>query len=120
MLGMALLWAKDLGEIAACWDLGVAANTILFAVFAAVAIRGVRGRWENLGGDRPTVPAPASTPGVSRKDPQEEAMEMLFYLARRQQNKSLQWPELPACRTTGRDRARNCYQLCRNRLQRSR
>jgi O-antigen/teichoic acid export membrane protein len=107
VLGMALIWAKDLGEIAACWDLGVAASTILFAVFAAVAIHEVRGRWENLGGDRPG--APTSTPGVSRKDPQEEAMEMLFYLARLQKNKSPQWLELPTCRTTGRDCARNCH-----------
>lgn len=76
VLGMASIWANNLDEIAICWGLGVATNTVLFAVFAVFSIHEVRGRWENLGGDQPT----SSTP----RDSQAEALKMLLYLAQLQ------------------------------------
>lgn len=85
VLGMALIWANNLDEIAICWVLGAAINTVLFAVFAAFAIHEVRGRWENLGGDQST--SSKSMPIASQKDSQAEALEMLLYLARLQRTR---------------------------------
>lgn len=85
VLGMALIWAKNLDEVAICWVLSTTINTILTAVFAAFSIHEVQGRWENLGDDQPA--SSKSMPIASQKDSQAEALEMLFYLARLQRTR---------------------------------
>jgi O-antigen/teichoic acid export membrane protein len=65
VLGTALLWARDLGEVAICWSLGVATYTVLFGIFAVGAIREVRGRWQDLGADRQPSAAGRSRPRSS-------------------------------------------------------
>jgi len=85
VLSMASIWAKNLDEIAICWVLGTAINTVLFAVFAAFSIHEVQGRWEHLGGDQPA--SSKSTPIASQKDSQAEALEMLLYIARLQRTR---------------------------------
>jgi O-antigen/teichoic acid export membrane protein len=95
VLSMASIWARNLDEIAICWVLGTAINTVLFAVFAAFSIHEVKGRWENLGGDQP--PSSESTPIASQKDSQAEALEMLLYLSRLQMTRpGYQTGDLPA------------------------
>ena len=79
VLGMVLIWANNLGEIAVCWCLGAATSTVLFAVFAAFSIHEVHGRWENLGGDQ--LPIPASARRTPHKDSQVAGLEMLRSLA---------------------------------------
>jgi O-antigen/teichoic acid export membrane protein len=54
VLGLVTLWATDVTQVAIAWVIGDVGNTVLFGVFAFVALRQVGGRWEDLGG------APAS------------------------------------------------------------
>jgi O-antigen/teichoic acid export membrane protein len=79
VLGMALMWANNLNEIAVSWCLGVVTSTVLFAVFAAFSIHEVHGRWENLGGDQLAIPASARK--TFHKDSQLAGLEMLRSLS---------------------------------------
>jgi O-antigen/teichoic acid export membrane protein len=51
ILVLAVTWASDINDVAICWLLGEFANVTLFALFAALSLRQVQGRWEALGGD---------------------------------------------------------------------
>jgi O-antigen/teichoic acid export membrane protein len=50
ILGMVLLWAKNVNEIAISWVAGDVCNTVLFFFSAFLALREVEWRWEDLGG----------------------------------------------------------------------
>ncbi len=51
VLGMTAVWATGARDVAIAWLIGDAANTVLFALFAFMALREVGGRWEALGGE---------------------------------------------------------------------
>jgi O-antigen/teichoic acid export membrane protein len=105
VLGTALLWARDLGDVAVCWGSGVATNTVLFAVFAAFAVREVEGQWQNLGADRPSSPASALT--AAPRDGQAEALETLFHLARLQRTSEARQGQDRQAPAAGRSRPRS-------------
>jgi O-antigen/teichoic acid export membrane protein len=84
LLGLALTWATGVRGVAISWLIGDVSNTVLFAVFAVVAVRQVHGRWEDLGGPHtaevdpsPFYPATAAS--------QQQALEVLLRIARTQQ-----------------------------------
>jgi O-antigen/teichoic acid export membrane protein len=90
VLCMAIMWAKGARDVAVSYAIGDASNTILFGLFAFLAIRQVDGRWETLGNangevsPRIDVSSPVSTPQVPVINSQQLGLEMLFMLAERQ------------------------------------
>jgi O-antigen/teichoic acid export membrane protein len=67
VLGLAGVWATTPTQVAIAWFIGDIANTVLFGVFAYLALREVGYRYENLGADQarqvpraPVLPEPAS------------------------------------------------------------
>jgi O-antigen/teichoic acid export membrane protein len=90
VLGMTTMWARGADDVAISWTVGDVFNTILFGLFAFLAIRQVDGRWETLGNAHGEVSSsadpllPLSTPQVPVINSQQQALEMLFMLAERQ------------------------------------
>ena len=86
VLGMATIWAKGVDDIAIAWVVGDVANTVLFGLFAILALYEVRGQWESLGGKE--VQASLSAPEGSAVDSQQRALAALFKLAELQKIES--------------------------------
>ena len=89
VLGMAGLWAHGSRDVAISWVVGDVANTVLFGVFAFLALRQVHGRWEALGDPHAelsdTVPeSPAMTVNA-----QQHGVEALIRLAEAQRTGQL-------------------------------
>lgn len=83
VLGLVMLWATNVTQIAIAWTVGTAAYTMLYCLFAFLAIREVGGRWENLGGALP-VPVDAATSAELTATSQLRALNMLTTLAEQQ------------------------------------
>jgi O-antigen/teichoic acid export membrane protein len=83
VLGLVLLWATNVTQIAIAWTIGSAAYTILYCLFAFLAVREVGGRWEDLGGTQ-SVPVDAATSGDLSATSQQRALSMLETLAEQQ------------------------------------
>lgn len=84
VLGMVLLWAKNINDIAVCWAIGDLFNTALFFFSAFFALREVGWRWEDLGGSQAessVVPAPLNQT-ASRGLP---GLDLLVTMAQQQQ-----------------------------------
>jgi O-antigen/teichoic acid export membrane protein len=85
VLGLAAFWATNVNDIAIAWLLGDIGNTVLFGVFAFLAVREVGGRWDELGAAKvaedknPEVKNPEELSGTV-----QEAFDLLFELAARQ------------------------------------
>lgn len=60
VIGIVALWATSARDIAIAWAIGDVGNTLLFGVFALLAVRKVGGRLEQLGVD--PVPGTGATP----------------------------------------------------------
>jgi O-antigen/teichoic acid export membrane protein len=82
VLGLVMLWATNVTQIAMAWVIGDLGNTVLFGFFAFVALRQVGGRWEDLGGGAASnaAPVPTSLSATS----QLRALGMLVTLAEQQ------------------------------------
>jgi Polysaccharide biosynthesis protein len=72
VLGLAGLWASTPSQVAIAWFIGDIANTVLFGLFAYLALREVGYRYEDLGTDQapqvarvPVSPVPASAAAAS-------------------------------------------------------
>jgi O-antigen/teichoic acid export membrane protein len=83
VLGLVMLWATNVTQIAIAWTIGSAAYTILYCLFAYLAVREVGGRWEDLGGAQ-SVPVDAATRGELTATSQQRALSMLATLAEQQ------------------------------------
>lgn len=84
ILGMVLLWARNVNEIAISWAIGDVCNTVLFFFSAFLALREVDWHWEDLGGaqaESAVAPGPLSHQ-VTRGLP---AMDLLVAIAEQQQ-----------------------------------
>jgi O-antigen/teichoic acid export membrane protein len=97
VLGMASIWAKGVDDTAVAWAVGDVANTVLFGLFAILALYEVRGRWESLGGKE--VQAPPSALEISTVDSQQSGLTALYKLAEFQRIESrvsqLCWRDRP-------------------------
>jgi O-antigen/teichoic acid export membrane protein len=90
VLGMTLLWATNVTDVAIAWMVGDVGNTVLFAFFAFFTLRQVGGRWEELGG----ATAPSVDP-VSRSlsaTTQMRSLGMLVTLAEQQRTADIYKP----------------------------
>ena len=67
VIGMVAVWATNAKEIAIAWAIGDVANTVLFGVFALLAVLEVGGRLERLGVD--AVPGTGATPKPGPAEP---------------------------------------------------
>jgi O-antigen/teichoic acid export membrane protein len=50
VLGLVLLWARAVNQVAIAWTIGEVGNDVLFGLFAFLALHEVGWRWEDLGG----------------------------------------------------------------------
>ena len=88
VLGIALVWATNVTDVAIAWMVGDVGNTVLFAFFA---LRQVRGRWDLLGGA--TVPtAGRPVPRSLSATTQMRSLNMLMSLAEQQQTADIYKP----------------------------
>ena len=64
VIGIVAAWATNATQIAIAWAVGDVANTLLFGLFAFLALREVGGRWDQLGetGAAGTSASPAPEP----------------------------------------------------------
>jgi O-antigen/teichoic acid export membrane protein len=83
VLGLVMLWATNVTQIAIAWTVGTAAYTILYCLFAFLAVREVGGRWEDLGGPQ-SVPVDAASREALTATSQQRALGMLTTLAEQQ------------------------------------
>jgi hypothetical protein len=83
VLGLVMLWATNVTQIAIAWTVGTAAYTILYCLFAFIAIREVDGRWEDLGGAQPVAVDAASSAELTATS-QQRALSMLATLSEQQ------------------------------------
>lgn len=91
VLGITLVWATNVTDVAIAWMIGDVGNTVLFAFFAVVALREVGGRWDLLGGA--TVPAAADpVPRSLSATTQMRSLNMLMTLAEQQQTADIYKP----------------------------
>jgi O-antigen/teichoic acid export membrane protein len=83
VVGMVLVWAKNVDEIAISWAVGDLFNTALFFFSAFFALREVGWRWEDLGGPQvESAVAPVLSQTASRGLP---ALDLLVTIAQQQQ-----------------------------------
>jgi O-antigen/teichoic acid export membrane protein len=91
ILGMVLLWARNVNEIAISWVVGDVCNTVLFFLSAFLALREVGWRWEDLGGgqvESAVAPVPlrhSTTRGLP-------ALNLLIAIAQQQQESQSYFP----------------------------
>ena len=90
VLGITLVWATNVTDVAIAWIVGDVGDTVLFAVFAFLALREVGGRWEDLGGV--TAPAADPVPGSLTATAQMRSLSMLVTLAEQQQTADMYKP----------------------------
>jgi O-antigen/teichoic acid export membrane protein len=82
VLGLVLVWATNVTQVAIAWVIGDVGNTVLFGFFAFVALREVGGRWADLGGR--VEPEEPRTPASLTATSQMRAVGMLVTLAEQQ------------------------------------
>lgn len=84
ILGMVLLWARNINEIAISWVVGDVFNTLFFFLSAFLALHEVNWRWEDLGGTQveSAVTALPLSRTVARGLP---ALDLLMAIAEQQQ-----------------------------------
>lgn len=91
VLGITLVWATNVTDVAIAWMIGDVGNTVLFAFFAFIALRQVHGRWDLLGG--PTLPAAADpVPRSLSATTQMRSLNMLMTLAEQQETADIYKP----------------------------
>ncbi len=91
VLGITLVWATNVTDVAIAWMIGDVGNTVLFAFFAVVALRQVGGRWDLLGGA--TVPAAADpVPKSLSATTQMRSLGMLVTLSEQQETADIYKP----------------------------
>jgi O-antigen/teichoic acid export membrane protein len=91
ILGLVLLWARNVNEIAISWVVGDVFNTVLFFFSAFLALREVGWRWEDLGGSQvesAVAPPPLSHSRTGRL----QALDLLFAIAEQQRQTSRYLP----------------------------
>ena len=76
-------WATNVEQIAISWVIGDVGNTVLFGVFAFLALREVGGRWEDLGEKR-AASAFTAAKELSATAQQLAAIDVLRSLSERQ------------------------------------
>jgi hypothetical protein len=86
VLGLAGMWAHSPTQVAIAWFTGDVANTVLFGLFAYLALHEVGYRYEDLGAEVP-LPAvsPITIPGAPIPTSPQAAMSALWEIAERQQ-----------------------------------
>ena len=84
VLGLALTWATGAQGVAISWLVGDVGNTVLFALFAFVAIRQVHGRWEDLGGPQAAPEQGGAEVSAAWLASQQQALDVLLRLAKPQ------------------------------------
>lgn len=87
VLGLAAVWATTPTQVAIAWFIGDIANTVLFGLFAYLALREVGYRYENLGADDaqvPVSPVPASASHPRTPASLRQAFDVLGGIAERQ------------------------------------
>jgi hypothetical protein len=82
VLGLVTFWATNATDIAISWAVGDVGNTVLFGIFAFLAIREVGWRWDKLGGEQPASTDVA--PEQASADSGQLALDLLFNLAEQQ------------------------------------
>jgi len=97
VLGLVLLWATNVTQIAIAWTAGCAAYTVLYCFFAYFAIREVDGHWEDLGGTEPAAIDAARRAGLTATS-QQRALNMLTTLAEQQHTVDMYRPSLTESR----------------------
>lgn len=89
VVGLAGVWAHNANGVAISWFVGDIGNTLLFAVFALLALREVGFRFELLGGD---LVQPADTEGASMPASVRQAFDVLVSIAEQQRRAAAeQW-----------------------------
>jgi len=91
VLGMVLLWAKNVDEIALSWVVGDVFNTLLFILSAFLALREVGWRWADLGAAQ-AESAVSRIPRTHAPTGALQALDLLFELAERQQEARIYLP----------------------------
>lgn len=90
VLGITLVWATNVTDVAIAWMIGDVGNTVLFAFFAFVALRQVGWRWDLLGGV--SMPAADPVPRSLSATTQMRSLNMLVTLAEQQQTADIYKP----------------------------
>ncbi len=91
ILGMVLLWARNVNEIAISWVVGDIFNTVLFFLSAFLALHEVSWRWEELGG-APVDSAVAPFPVGPRATGRLRALDLLLEISEQQRAAKLYLP----------------------------
>jgi hypothetical protein len=99
VLGLVMVWATNVTQIAIAWAIANAAYTVLYCLFAFLALREVGGRWEDLGGIQPVL-ADTATPAELTATSQLRALNMLTSLAEEQRAADVYWPYYPSMTAT--------------------
>jgi O-antigen/teichoic acid export membrane protein len=89
VLSMAAVWARGSRDTAIGWVIGDAANTVLFAAFAFLAVREVNGRWEALGDAGANLPGSVTESTATEVNAQQRGIEILIRLAEAQRTGQL-------------------------------
>jgi O-antigen/teichoic acid export membrane protein len=92
VLGITLLWATNVTDVAIAWMIGDVGNTVLFAVFAFYALRQVGGRWEDLGGVTAPAAAEEPIPRSLSATTQMRSLSMLLTLSEQQETADIYKP----------------------------
>lgn len=100
VLGMVLLWAENVNEIAISWAVGDVFNTALFFVSAFLALREVGWRWEDLGGSQAESAVSADSPR-RRTTGALPALDLLVAIAQQQQETRNYYPRQYPLTDTG-------------------
>lgn len=82
VLGLAVVWATGAEDVAISWVIGDVGNTVLFALFAFIALREVGGRWEDLGKAKTGDEAVRSAFSAPTRASQLQALDVLLSLSR--------------------------------------
>jgi len=88
VVGMAAVWATSSRDVAVAYFVGDVGNTLLFGLFALLALREVGGRFEALGADQ--VSSATEAPRVPSSDSLQGAFDLLYSIAEQQRQATAQ------------------------------
>jgi O-antigen/teichoic acid export membrane protein len=88
VVGMAAVWATSSRDVAIAYFIGDVGNTVLFGLFALLALREVGGRFEALGADQ--VLSATEAPRVPSSDSLQDAFDLLRSIAEQQRQATAQ------------------------------
>lgn len=88
VVGLAALWATSSRDVAIAYFVGDVGNTVLFGLFALLALREVGGRFEALGADQ--VSSATGAPRVPSSDSLQGAFDLLYSIAEQQRQAAAQ------------------------------